>query len=296
MTYTIEQLDKIIKEQSHARISLLNPRGGKILGWNNSKKSIPDWWMRIRRILTDPNLEKGLYQVIMKRSSSTDAAQEIYEVEAGQRTSSGATLRESAPQPQQQQNQFDIQNPIALQFMSLQADLSELKAENRFLERDNQRLNAEVLGKESEIITLQEQIEAEREEKETLKEMQKPGQIQGTITAAMPLIDKYFELREKEASIQEKKINSEAKQEAEKIAKSIPDYVKRLVTPTTGAYYDVEKCDIEIFMSYFENPDDFNAFLQQLQKENLENAISLSKRVNEYASKQQQTKETANEE
>ncbi len=283
--YNVQQIDAIVNAGNHARICLYDENNRKILGWNTSKAKLSDWWKRIRAQLTDANLEKGNYQVIMKRSASNDAVQEVFTVPAGQkitgtRVQMSEGIQQQQPPPPSTGNDF-------MQLLTLQTDKVRVETENSFLKRENEDLKRQISDLNARNSLLSEDMDEYREEIRLMADQAKPSQFTTLATSAIPFIEKYLDMQEKKLEI----AKNEAKdKETAAAIKEVPEHIKRLVQLEIGEYFDVQHCNIENFLSYFQGLDGFNIYLQQLRAESPSNAEILTSRVTAFM--QSQTPET----
>lgn len=263
--YTIQDIEEIVNTGSHKRMSLHNPRGQKILGWNSTNKDLSAWWDRIKKILQDANLQYGNYQIIMKRSASNDSASEVYEVAAGRQTNN-VNLQEPAPTPARPEpDLFSSNNPMLLNYIQLQREIAEAKTTNIFLERENARLQAELINIQNKLEDSQADYSELSEETRFLSEQNKPSVIESTATSLMPFIEKYFEIQEKKLSIEQKKQPDNS--EIEKKYKQLTEFCKLLVSPIRGHYLNVKIVHISDIMDYFDTPQEFAEFIDEIKKE-----------------------------
>ena len=276
--YTIEEIDEMIREDKANiyRISLFNGRHNKVIGWNNSRKTVPGHWQRIKGNLLSTHCQPGIYQVLIKKSASAAAAAEVFDVNIG------GVNEDELPKPNniprmEENTQFNTKNNQGFEvYLKMSNDITRLQTENQFITRDNAELKEKVIRLEEKLNEALVENDELREDNFALSENKQTGlsQFVPTLTS---FVERYFDIMEKKA-MNKNNQNPVADQNMQ---------FANLVEISTGEYFDVERGDIENLLSFFKSQNDLNEFIADINKSNPQQAAILVKRINGYMKAQQ---------
>jgi len=289
--WTIQELDAMLNapDTSIYRLSLF--RGNqKQIGWNASKKTVKEHWKRIRAVLCDKYTHPGIYQLLIKKSASSDATPEVYETKVGEIPAGQAqNIYLNEPAKQETSAPVDImENPTIIQFLSLHKDITELRMKVEFLNRDNSRLETELEHERQISAELREQVEELQDEKQLLSETQKPAFV-GLLEQATPFIEQWFEVqKEKAKAIQHQAPKSPGTSTTQKTENQQINY---LIELEKGNFIDVRNCEIESLLNSFTDFEQCAAWIEQASEKSPQAAKIIAQRINQYmkdAAEQQQ--------
>ena len=196
--YTLDQIQKNIKDQSYKYVCLVTDNGKVIVPYNKASdtKGALGKFAEIRKRFNV--LEDGVYYVECKNSFNLKITPDSYPVLKG-----NATLEESRPAAPAREAAPLSDGKV----MSYQEALK--------LTQENARLTSELTAAKKELSELEkdyDELEAdynELEKKPTMGE-QAPGAVQNwvqtTIPQLIPITDRFFELQERKLALEEKKI------------------------------------------------------------------------------------------
>lgn len=192
--YTIEEFEKILKDTKYKHVSLIKPNGGYLVTFNANKMPADVKMEEIKRRLKSPNLPDGVYIIRTKNTLAKKAVCDDFPIIKGDANKINLSEEETPAQMKTAKN-----NPEVTSYSEV------LKMQNRITELtfENSALKKQVEEFEEQIEELEEQIE---ELEETPKLAEEPQDfltnagkwLQQTLIAVQPLIDKHFELKEKQ--------------------------------------------------------------------------------------------------
>lgn len=199
--YNIEDLRKIQAEQNYRYMGLFDYNGAQIIPFNPNKVTNETRLKEIETRLKSQGLPDGYYIVKCKNSTGKNVKTDDYTFYIGDQLADGPP-----PTPVVIQAPAPVAGPEVLTYegaLKLQVELERLKLENQALKKEVEDLKAEL----SEIETLGE------ENKETSGMWENAKSFLSEIVAVgAPLLDKHFELREKQLAL--KAIEIQSKQTA----------------------------------------------------------------------------------
>lgn len=189
--YKVDDLQVIQAGQNYRHLGLFDQTGKQIIPFNPNKMPVAERLREIETRLLSPGLKDGYYIVKCKNSAGVKVATDDYTIYKGDQN-----LSEEAPRV------IEIAAPQTFQpevltydgALKLQIDLERLKMENDALKKEVENLKAEISEMEKSEAILSESDNSGMWEnaKSFLSEI---------VSIGAPLLDKHFELREKQLSL-----------------------------------------------------------------------------------------------
>lgn len=202
-TYTLDEIQKSINETGYKFLSLAKSNGLQVIAYNSGKVKPSERWEEIRRRLCSKQLPDGLYIVLGKNTQGNKNMPDEFYFQKGK-------IQPMAEAPEIKAPRQTAINPEVTTYSEV------LKLKNRIteLEFENRALQSKIDDLEEELEELEEQLETEPE---TLKEapdfLSRAGEwLQSTMIAVQPIIDKHFELKEKQIQNETARLMIQSKQ------------------------------------------------------------------------------------
>lgn len=190
---TLEQFKKINEDQQYKHIGLFNKNGDPLVRFNSTNKGPKERLEMIEKRLSSPSLTDEYYVIKGKNNTQGDTISDEYIIE-----NEKITMSENNNAPQTLNGHVSPVGNKVYNFkegIELNSKLIRLEIENKYLETRIKEL-------ENTIKDLEDQLE-----ETTLLDENKENPIQDflteTIKTAAPLLDKYFELKERKIQLSE---------------------------------------------------------------------------------------------
>jgi len=200
--YKIEDLKKIQNEQNYRYIALFDSAGQQIIPFNPNRVTNETRLREIETRLISQGLPDGYYVVKCKNSTGKTVRTDDYTFYKGDNLSEGLP-----PAPQiVEKAQF---TPEVLTYdgaLKLQIELERLKLENAALKKDMQSQQSIIDSLKAELAEA-ETLSEESEGNSTLWENAK-GFLSELVGIGAPLLDKHFELKEKQLALRAMELQS----------------------------------------------------------------------------------------
>jgi len=196
---TIEQFKKINTDQQYKHIGLFNKNGDPLVRFNSTNKGPKERLEMIEKRLSSPSLTDDYYIIKGKNNTQGDTISDEYIIE-----NEKITMSENNSPPTLSGHVSPVGNKVYnfKEGIELNSKLIRLEIENKYLETRIKEL-------ENTNKDLEDQLE-----ETTLLEDNKENPIQDflteTIKTAAPLLDKYFELKERKIQLSENNYMSQA--------------------------------------------------------------------------------------
>lgn len=196
---TLDQFKNINKDQQYKHIGLFNKNGDPLVRFNSTNKSPEERLEMIEKRLSSPSLTDEYYIIKGKNNTQGDTISDEYIIENVNTMSENQTTP-----PTLSGHAQPIGNKVYnfKEGIELNSKLIRLEIENKYLETRIKEL-------EETIKDLEEQLE-----ETTLLDENKENPIQDflteTIKTAAPLLDKYFELKERKIQLSENNYMAQA--------------------------------------------------------------------------------------
>lgn len=258
--YSIEDLRRIQAEQNYRYIGLFDYNGAQIIPFNPNKVTNETRLREIETRLISQGLPDGYYLVKCKNSTGKSVKTDDYTFYKGDKLSDMPP-----PSPVVIQAPAPVTSPEVLTYESalkLQVDLEKLRLENASLKRELDQARQDL----AEMETLSE------ENKETSGMWDNAKSfLSELVSVGAPLLDKHFELREKQLALKAleisgkqnvaRQVNKPAERQAE-----IQSFIKSFETEDPETFQDLVKIynSADHQADFFEklneyNPDLYNA-------------------------------------
>lgn len=283
-TYTLDEIQKAVTDTGYKYLSLCKANGQQVIAYNSGGVKAADRWPEIRRRLASKQLPDGLYIVLAKNTQGKANLPDEFYFQKGkvqqleEAPKIGSILKPAA------------NNPEVTTFSEV------LKMKNRIteLEFENAALKAQIDDLEEQVEELEEQAE---QAPETLKEqpdfLSRAGEwLQSTLIAVQPIIDKHYELKEKQIQNETARLMIASKQ-APNFAPPQPqtqskphqtdaveytaESIKKFIEAQAEAG-DVDK--YEALATIYNNAADFNDFYNKVKQYDAETFDDLVKFIN----------------
>ena len=186
--FSIKAIFEIQEEQKYKYIGLYDQNGEKVIPFNSNATSANERLKEIETRLLSEGLKDGFYNVCCKNALKGGAA-DNYCIKKGENLSENTT----ANIPIVQTLPPDLLSYA--QALKLNVDVERLKLENQSLKKEIETLKAEI--KESESLLSEESEEAAPGMMENAKSF-----LSDAMGFIAPLLDKHFELKEKQLGLQ----------------------------------------------------------------------------------------------
>lgn len=241
--FNIEEVKAVQSNQNYKYLGLFDQSGTQIIPFNPAKVSGAERLRQIETRLISQGLKDGIYIIKGKNSVGKTVPADEYFIQKGSNLSelSCDPVKEVqiVEKPTFQPEVLTYQGALALQI-----ELERYKLENKSLQKEIDSLKADIKELEQESQLLSE------EEKPSLME-----NAQTFLTNAMqfvaPLLDKHFELKEKQLGLQ-----------AIQIQHRLGDFGKP-VKPQATKEAPLTQHPLEVFISQYKNdPETFNALAE----------------------------------
>lgn len=266
-TYTLKEIKAIAKEQGYSFACLFNNEGDKIVNFNNTKQNILDKLIEIEKKLNSKIISDGVYFVGLANKLGK-----------GQHIDKLAVLKGSNLAQGNQQGTVIIQQAQPAESilsyaaaLDYQKQISSLEYDNKFLKQQNDLLQKKINELESELKEV-ETLSESSENKGGLTDLIKDsgGILKGLAEAALPALDRYFDIQQKRIELEEKKLMLTApkKQQAPAAPKQIEIGSKEHLQLIEKAYNDENEEELNKHLDALEQhlPD---LYLQVMEKLNL---------------------------
>lgn len=241
--FNIEEVKAVQSNQNYKYLGLFDQSGTQIIPFNPAKVTGAERLRQIETRLISQGLKDGIYIIKGKNSVGKNVPADEYFIQKG------ANLSELACDPVQEVKIVEkpVFQPEVLTYqgaLTLQIELERYKLENSSLKKEIESLKAEIKELEQESQLLSEESEPSLMEN-----------AQSFLTNAMqfvaPLLDKHFELKEKQLGLQ-----------AIQIQHKLGDFGKpNKPQPTKEA--PITQHPLEVFISqYKDDPETFNALAE----------------------------------
>jgi hypothetical protein len=191
---TLEEFKEIQADQNYKHLGLFNRSGDPLVRFNSTNKSPEERLEMIEKRLSSPSLIDSVYIIKGKNNTQKDTLTDDYIIMKNE-NEMNETLNGHAPPT--------LQDPKPVNGVYNFKEGIELNSKLIRLELENKHLEIKIKELEEIIKDLEEEIK----ENETLAEDQStPIQdfLQETLTTAVPLFDKFLELKERKIALQEK--------------------------------------------------------------------------------------------
>lgn len=191
---TLEEFKEIQADQNYKHLGLFNRSGDPLVRFNSTNKSPDERLQMIEKRLSSPSLIDSVYIIKGKNNTQKDTLTDDYIILKNE-NEMNETLNGHAPPT--------LQDPKPVNGVYNFKEGIELNSKLIRLELENKHLEIKI----KELEEIIKELEDELKDNETLAENQAtPIQdfLQETLTTAVPLFDKFLELKERKIALQEK--------------------------------------------------------------------------------------------
>lgn len=258
--YHISELQDIHRDQGYRHYGLFDQQGKQIIAFNSNRSTANDRLKEIIVRLNSPGLRDGYYIVKAKNSTGKTIVPDEFTMYKG-------NLEEAADKVIHIQPTAPIQ-PVSPEVLTYESALR-LQVENATLKMQIENLTKKVSDLEEEIKELETNPTLSEDQNNSVWSNAKDFLAQ-IMEVGAPLLDKHFELKEKQLTLQaiklqgnpttNKNTNPTVNPEAEN---------KKIIENFIMSKKDDEECYIQL-VELYNNAESQKQFLDKLKDENLE--------------------------